>query len=111
MMPVSKDTLLHVERRKPVTLLPDRALETSRAWLANHTSISMVARDRGGGYGEAIAKGLPETRRVADRWHLMENSGRAFLDAVSRSMRQIRQSVGSNGIDPKLLTHAEKLQP
>jgi len=83
MMPVSKDTLLRVvrrrvvprcdelniigiddfafrrgqtygtivcdlERRKPVTLLPDRALETSRAWLAKHPSISIVARDRGG---------------------------------------------------------------
>ena len=145
MMPVSKDTLLRVvrrravdqtdelhvigiddfafrrgqsygtivcdlERRKPVTLLPDRALETSRAWLANRPSISIVARDRGGGYGEAIAKGRPEAQQVADRWHLMENSSRAFLDAVNKSMRQIRQSVGGNDIDPKLLTYAEKLQ-
>ncbi len=38
-----------LERRKPVTLLPDRALDTSRAWLARHQSISIVARDRGGG--------------------------------------------------------------
>lgn len=99
-----------LERRKPVTLLPDRALETSRTWLAKRPSISIVARDRGGGYGEAIAKGLPEAQQVADRWHLMENSNRAFLDAVSKSMRQIRQSVGSNNIAPKLLTYAEKLQ-
>jgi transposase len=47
---------------------------------------------------------------VADRWHLMENSSRAFLDAVGKSMRQIRQAVGSNVVDPKLLTYAEKLQ-
>jgi transposase len=40
----------------------------------------------------------------------MENSSRAFLDAVSKSMRQIRQAVGSNVVDPKLLTCAEKLQ-
>lgn len=40
----------------------------------------------------------------------MENSSRAFLDAVSKSMRQIRQAVGSSVIDPKLLTYAEKLQ-
>lgn len=108
-MPVSKDTLLRVvrrrvvvrceelnvigigdfafrrgqtygtivcdlERRKPVTLLPDRALEKSRAWLARHPTISVVARDRGGGYGEAIARGLPDAEQVADRWHLMENS-------------------------------------
>jgi transposase len=145
MMPVSRDTLLRVvrrravdrheelhvigiddfafrrgqtygtivcdlERRKPVTLLPDRALETSRAWLAKRPSITTVARDRGGGYGEAISRGLPDAEQVADRWHLMENSSRAFLDAVSKSMRQIRHAVGNNVIDPELLTYAEKLQ-
>ena len=99
-----------LERRRPVTLLPDRALDTSRRWLAEHPSISIVARDRGGGYSEAIAKALPNAEQVADRWHLMENSSRAFLDAVGKSMRQIRQAVGSNVVDPKLLTYAEKLQ-
>lgn len=89
-----------LERRRPVTLLPDRALDTSRAWLAAHPSISTVARDRGGGYGEAIAKALPDADQVADRWHLMENSSRAFLDAVGKSMRQVRQAVGSNVVDP-----------
>lgn len=145
MIPVSKDTLLRVvrrrvtdhddtltvigiddfafrrgqtygtivcdlERRRPVVLLPDRALNTSRAWLSEHPTISVVARDRGGGYGEAIARGLPNAEQVADRWHLMENSSRAFLDAVGKSMRQIRHVVGSNIVDPKLLTYAEKLQ-
>ena len=86
------------------------SLDTSRTWLAKHPSISIVARDRGGGYGEAIAKALPDAEQVADRWHLMENSSRAFLDAVGKSMRQIRQAVGSNVVDPKLLTYAEKLQ-
>ncbi|RFB76582.1 ISL3 family transposase [Methylovirgula sp. 4M-Z18] len=99
-----------LERRRPVTLLPDRALDTSRAWLAEHQPISIVACDRGGGYGEAIAKALPDAEQLADRWHLMENSSRAFLDAVGKSMRQIRQAVGSNVVDPKLLTYAERLQ-
>ncbi|NLS07253.1 transposase [Rhizobium sp. P32RR-XVIII] len=99
-----------LERRRPVTLLPDCALDTSRAWLAERPSISIVARDRGGGYGEAIAKALPHADQVADRWHLMENSSRAFLDAVSKAMRQIRRTVGSNIVDPKLLTYAERLQ-
>lgn len=99
-----------LERRRPVTLLLDRALDTSRSWLAEHQSISIVARDRGGGYGEAIAKALPDAEQVADRWHLMENSSRAFLDAVGKSMRQIKQAVGSNVVDPKLLTYAERLQ-
>ena len=99
-----------LERRRPVTLLPDREQATSQAWLMGHPSITTVARDRGGGYGEAIAKALPHADQVADRWHLMENASRAFLDAVSKSMRQIRKAVGSTIIDPRLLTYAERLQ-
>jgi transposase len=145
MLPVSKDTLLRVVRRrsrppsdplrvigiddwawrrnhryasivcnlercKVVTLLPDREPATAQAWLAAHPTIAIVARDRGGGYGEAAAKALPHAIQVADRWHLMENASRAFLDAVRKSMRQIRTVIGATTIDPKLLTAAERLQ-
>lgn len=48
--------------------------------------------------------------QVADRWHLMENASRAFLDAVRRSMRLIRRSIGAATINPELLTAAERLQ-
>src|SRR4029078_6991173 len=51
--------------------------------------ITVVARDRGGSYAIATAKALPEATQVADRWHLMENASRAFLDAVRKSMRKI----------------------
>jgi transposase len=145
MLPVSKDTLLRVvrrrsrppadplkvigiddwawrrnhryasivcnlERRRVVTLLPDREPATAQAWLAAHPTIAIVARDRGGGYGEAAAKALPHAIQVADRWHLMENASRAFLDAVRKSMRQIRTVIGATTINPKLLTAAERLQ-
>ncbi len=40
----------------------------------------------------------------------MENASRAFLDAVRKSMRQIRIVIGATTIDPKLLTAAERLQ-
>jgi transposase len=145
MLPVSKDTLLRVvrrrsrppsdplrvigiddwawrrnhryasivcnlERRRIVTLLPDREPATAQAWLAAHPTIAIVARDRGGGYGEAAAKALPHAIQVADRWHLMENASRAFLDAVRKWMRQIRTVFGATTIDLKLLTAAERLQ-
>jgi hypothetical protein len=42
--------------------------------------------------------------------HLIENTSRAFLDAVRKSMRQIRSAVGAMTIDPQLLTAAERLQ-
>jgi transposase len=99
-----------LERRRTVQLLPDREQATSQDWLKDNPSIRIVARDRGGGYGEAAAKALPDAKQIADRWHLMENASRAFLDAVQKSMRHIRSAIGSSIIDPKLLTRAERLQ-
>jgi transposase len=102
--------ICNLERRRIVTLLPDREPATARAWFAAHPTIAVVARDRGGGYGEAAARALPHAVQVADRWHLMENASRAFLDAVRKSMRQIRTVIGATTIDPKLLTAVERLQ-
>jgi transposase len=99
-----------LERRRPVRLLPDREPATSEAWLKNYPSIKVIARDRGGGYGEAAARALPDAVQVADRWHLMENASTAFLDAVRKSMRQIRSTIGATVINPELLTCAERLQ-
>src|SRR6201995_3899971 len=98
------------ERRRPVTLLPDHEPATATAWLERHQEIAVVARDRGGGYGEAGTRGLPHPTQGADRWHLMENASRAFLDAVRKTMRQIRAAVGATTINPELLTAAERLQ-
>ena len=99
-----------LERRRPVTLLPDREPATATAWLKQHQEIAVVARDRGGGYGEAVTRALPHATQVADRWHLMENASRAFLDAVRKTMRQIRAAIGATTINPELLTAAERLQ-
>ncbi|MDZ5650598.1 ISL3 family transposase [Nitrospirillum sp. BR 11828] len=99
-----------LERRRTIALLPDREPATVQAWLEGQPQVSTVARDRGGGYAIATAKALPDATQVADRWHLMENASRAFLDAVRKSMKQIRVAVGATTIDPALLTAAEKLQ-
>ena len=63
-----------LERRRIVALLPDREIATVRAWLAEHPQIAVVSRDRGGGYGEAVTKTLPDAVQVADRWHLCESA-------------------------------------
>ena len=99
-----------LERRRPIILLPDREPATAQAWLAGQPQIAVVARDRGGSYALAAAKALPHATQVADRWHLMENASRAFLDAVRKSMRQVRAAVGAATINPGLLTAAERLQ-
>src|SRR3954447_9226455 len=40
-----------LERRRIASLLPDREQASAQAWLADHPEITVVARDRGGGYG------------------------------------------------------------
>jgi transposase len=99
-----------LERRQVVALLPDRESATVEAWLADHQEVRILARDRGGGYGEATSRAAPRVLQVADRWHLMENASAAFLDAVRKSMRAIRTAIGATSIDPDLLTRAERLQ-
>ncbi len=99
-----------LERRRVVALLPDREQATAEVWLRQHPGISIVSRDRGGGYGGAVARALPDATQVADRWHLMENASIAFLDAVHLSMRTVRSALGAATIDPALLTAAERLQ-
>lgn len=99
-----------LEQRRIVRLLADREPATAQAWLADHPVIAIIARDRGGGYGEAAAKALPNAIQVADRWHLMENASRAVLDAVRKSMRNIRTVIGATTINPELLTCAERIQ-
>ncbi len=79
-----------LERRRVVDLLPDRDAGTVAAWLDAHPGISIIGRDRGGGYGQAAREGAPDATQVADRWHLMEKASEAFLRAVRRSMRIIR---------------------
>jgi transposase len=99
-----------LERRHVVALLPDREISTVAAWLTDHPEISVLSRDRGGGYGDAARKALPNVMQVADRWHLIENASAAFLDAVRKSMRDIRSAIGATMINPQLLTGAEKIQ-
>ena len=99
-----------LERRRTIALLPDREPATAQEWLSGQRQIAIVARDRGGSYALAAAKALPHATQVADRWHLMENASRAFLDAVRTSMRQIRGVLGATTVDPLLLTAAERIQ-
>lgn len=99
-----------LERRRIVDLLPDREVGTVATWLAAHPTIKVIARDRGGGYGAAASRACPDAVQVADRWHLMENASGAFLEAVRRSLRLIRERLGPGTVDPTLLTCAEQRQ-
>jgi transposase len=99
-----------LERHATIALLLDLEPATTEAWLAQQSQICVVARDRGGGYAVVAQRARPHAIQVADRRHLMENARSAFLDAVRKSMRQIRAAMGATVINPSLLTFAEKAQ-
>ena len=107
----SKPALIcDLARRRTIALLPDREPATAQDWCSGQPQVAIVAGDRGGGYALAVARALPDATQVADRWHLMENASRAFLDAVRTSMRQIRGVVGAATVAAELLTAAERTQ-
>lgn len=99
-----------LERRRIADLLPSREPATVETWLADHPDIEIIARDRSGGCSKAAAAGASKATQVADRWHLMANASAAFLEAVRRSMRKIRDAIGAAEIDPTLLASAERRQ-
>ena len=75
-------------------------------WALRQSDGAMI----GGGYREETAKAFPHAAEVADRWHPMENACRASLDAVRKSMRQIRNVMSATVINTALLTAAERLR-
>ena len=99
-----------LERRRTISLLPDRKPATAQAWLAAEPQVEVVTRDRRGAYALAATRALPHAIQVADRWRLMENASQAFLAATRSCMRQIRAGLGVTTVDPDLFTAAEKLR-
>jgi transposase len=99
-----------LERPRIIDVLPDREAATVTAWLTQHPSITVIARDRGAGYKQAATDGCPQGVQVADRWHLVENASAAFLNAERRSMHAIRKAVGTGAVDPASLSAAERRQ-
>jgi transposase len=85
--------LVDLERHQVIDLLEDREAGSVSAWLKRHPETRIVARDRGGAYAEAAAKGAPQAVQVADRWHLLKNATEALQRFVERHHAALGQAA------------------
>jgi transposase len=85
--------LCDLERRRVIDLLPDRSADTLAGWLAAHRGVSVVVRDRAGAYADGAARGAPDAKQTADRWHLLRNSSEALRGVLEHHHRDLRQAV------------------
>ena len=93
--------IVDLERHEVIDLLEGREAEAVGAWLERHPQIKIVARDRGGAYAEAAAKGAPQAMQVADRWHLMHNLAGALEEFLLQKKKALREAAGTETESPE----------
>jgi len=77
-------SLVDLEKRKPIDLLPDREAETLKVWLEAHSGVEIISRDRSGAYADGAGRGAPNAVQIADRFHLLQNSTKLMERFVNR---------------------------
>lgn len=87
--------LVDLTLHQVIDLLPDRTAETSAAWMRLHPEIEIVSRDRGEDYASAARLGAPQTRQVADRFHLAQNLTEIVEEILARCRAEIRKALKS----------------
>jgi len=85
--------LCDLKRARVIDLLPDRRAETLATWLKDHLSVGIVVHDRAGAYGDGARQGAPQAIQVADRWHLLRNSGDALRGVLDHHHRDLDEAA------------------
>ena len=75
-----------------------------------HPEIRLVSRDRGGDYASAAARGTPQARQCADRFHILKNLGEALEGVLARHLATRRKSQAQKSRAAPL-SNAQSQQP
>ncbi len=85
--------IVDLERHAVLDLLPERAADSTVAWLRGHPEVATIARDRAGVYAEAASKGAPQAVQVADRWHLLHNLAEVLEEFLLHKRAALREAT------------------
>jgi transposase len=83
--------LVNLQTHQVIDVLADRKAETAATWMASHPEIELVSRDRGGDYAAAALAAVPQARQCADRFHLLQNLGKALEGVLARHLAAHRK--------------------
>jgi transposase len=85
--------LVDIEHRRVVALLPERSVETSKAWFKKHPEVEIVPRDRGKIFRAAADAGAPQAKQIVDRFHLQKNFGEALEKFFGHHKRLLKKAA------------------
>src|SRR5437588_10948142 len=101
--------LVNLQEHRVIDLLPDRQVETAKAWLKSQAEIRYVSRDRGSEYASAATQGAPQAVQVADRFHITKNLSEAVQQLLARVLTQMKEA--SQGEETQGTNELEQTPP